>query len=217
MHLAVCVEGQTEEEFIKVVLAARLRALGIAPDPILIGSGRERGGGSVTIKQLTADMARLYHTHDAVTSLVDFYGFQRRGGRTVDVLEAHLRGEIGKVVGDGWDEQRVLPYVQMHEFEGLLFSDVSAFASLSEATTESVDALQAIRTQFPSPEQINDNSDTAPSKRIAGVVPKYNKRVDGPLLAEIIGMDTIRAECPRFNAWITRLEALNPDADLAPE
>ena len=91
-------------------------------------------------------MARLYHTHDAVTSLVDFYGFQRRGGRTVDELEAHLRGEIGKVVGDGWDEQRVLPYVQMHEFEGLLFSDVSAFASLSEATTESVDALQAIRT-----------------------------------------------------------------------
>ena len=217
MHLAVCVEGQTEEEFIKVVLAAHLRPLGIEPYPILIGNGRERGGGSVTMKQLTADMARLYHTHDAVTSLVDFYGFQRRGGRTVDELEVHLRGEIGKVAGDGWDEQRVLPYVQMHEFEGLLFSDVSAFASLIEATTESVDALRAIRAQFPSPEQINDNSDTAPSKRIAGVVPKYNKRVDGPLVAEIIGMDAIRAECPRFNAWITRLEALNPDADLAPE
>ena len=42
MHLAVCVEGQTEEEFIKVVLAARLHPLGIAPDPILIGGGRER-------------------------------------------------------------------------------------------------------------------------------------------------------------------------------
>ena len=217
MRLAVCVEGQTEEEFIKVVLAAHLYPLGIEPDPILIGSGRESSGGNVTVKQLTVDMVILYQTHDAVTSLVDFYGFQRRGGRNVDELEAYLRGEIGKVVGDGWDEQRVFPYVQMHEFEGLLFSDVSAFASLIEATTESVDALRAIRAQFPTPEQINDNSDTAPSKRIAGVVPRYNKRVDGPLLAEIIGMDTIRAECPRFNAWITRLEALNPDADLAPE
>ena len=77
--------------------------------------------------------------------------------------------------------------------------------------------LRALRAQFPTPEQINDNSDTAPSKRIAGVVLRYNKRVHGPLLAEMIGMDTIRAECPRFNAWITRLEALNPDADLARE
>ena len=162
MRLAVCVEGQTEEEFIKVVLAAHLRPLRIEPDPILIGRGRESGGGSVTVKRLTVDMALLYQTHDAVTSLVDFYGFQRRGGRTVDALEAHLRGEIGRVVGDGWDEQRVFPYVQMHEFEGLLFSDVSAFASLIGATTESVDALRAIRAQFPTPEQINDNSDTAP-------------------------------------------------------
>ena len=32
MHLAVCVEGQTEEEFIKVVLAAHLRPLGSDPD-----------------------------------------------------------------------------------------------------------------------------------------------------------------------------------------
>ena len=129
MRLAVCVEGQTEEEFVKKVLDARLRPRGVEPAPILIGTGVGEGGGSVTVKRLTSDMVRLYHSHDAVTSLVDFYGFQRKGDRTVEALEEYLLEKIRETVGDGWDENRVFPYVQRHEFEGLLFSDVNVFAT----------------------------------------------------------------------------------------
>ena len=115
IRLAVSVEGQTEEEFVKRVLDEHLRPLGVAPEPILIG-------GSVTVRRLASDMALLYHSHDSVTSLVDYYGFQRKGDRSVEALEAHLREKTGERVGAGWDENRVFPYVQMHEFEGLLFS-----------------------------------------------------------------------------------------------
>ena len=107
IRLAVSVEGQTEEEFVKVVLDEHLRPLGVAPEPVLIGVGARAGGGSVTVRRLASDMALLYHSHDSVTSLVDFYGFQRKGDRSVEALETHLREKTGEQVGAGWDEDKV--------------------------------------------------------------------------------------------------------------
>ena len=80
IRLAVSVEGQTEEEFVRTVLAPHLRLGGIGPEPILLGTGRGGRGGNVTVEGLSADMAKLYHAFDAVTSLVDLYGFRGRSG-----------------------------------------------------------------------------------------------------------------------------------------
>ena len=103
----------------------------------------------------------------------------------------------------------MIPYVQQHEFESLLFSDVDAFAAvLPGVSNEVVPTLRHIRSQFPSPEDINDNPATAPGKRIAGVMPEYRKVVHGPLIAGETGLDAIRRECRRFNAWMERLETL---------
>ena len=211
IRLAVSVEGQTEEEFVKVVLDEHLRPLGVAPEPVLIGIGARAGGGSVTVRRLASDMALLYHSHDSVTSLVDFYGFQRKGDRSVEALETHLREKTGEQVGAGWDENKVFPYVQMYEFEGLLFSNVDVFATQIDFPRDSVAALRAVRERFTTPEDINDNYETAPSRRIASVIPRYDKRLHGPILAEGIGLDRIRAECPRFDAWVRRLEALGAE------
>ena len=86
---------------------------------------------------------------------------------------------------------------------------MSAFESELIAPDECVEQLRIIRENFSTPEDINDSSDTAPSKRISNLIPDYNKRIDGPLLAEEIGLSTIRAECPRFNSWIMRMESLS--------
>ena len=210
IRLAVSVEGQTEEEFVKVVLDEHLRPLGVAPEPVLIGIGARAGGGSVTVRRLASDMALLYHSHDSVTSLV-FYGFQRKGDRSVEALETHLREKTGEQVGAGWDENKVFPYVQMYEFEGLLFSNVDVFATQIDFPRDSVAALRAVRERFTTPEDINDNYETAPSRRIASVIPRYDKRLHGPILAEGIGLDRIRTECPRFDAWVRRLESLGAE------
>lgn len=208
IRLAVSVEGQTEEEFVKDNLSAHLLSHGVEAEPILIGAGTDGGGGNVTVRRLASDMARLYHSYDVVTSLVDFYGFQKKGERTVDALEAHILQTIREQIGEGWDENRVFPYVQRHEFEGLLFSNVDVFATQNDFPDDCVAALRAVRQEFTLPEDINDSPQTAPSKRIANVIPRYSKRLHGPILAEEIGLDTIRAECPRFNAWVARLEVL---------
>ena len=205
IRLAISVEGQTEEEFVKQFLADHLREKGVDPRPILLGSARGRSaGGSVSVKQLALEMKHLSKSCDAVTSLVDFYGFRHKGDRTVDELEEVLCQQFGR----RWHPKKVIPYIQLHEFEGLLFSDASVFASLVYAPAGSVEALRNICSQFPTPEDINDNKDTAPSKRIAKVIPRYKKTVYGPLLAMEIGLDKIRAECPRFNGWVTKLESL---------
>ena len=153
-------------------------------------------------------MAILYYSFDAVTSMVDFYGFRDKGDRAIGDLEAYLLTEIAARVGSRWDPSRAFPYVQKHEFEGLLFSDVSVFATQIDMPHECVTTLLTVREQFMTPEDINDHLETAPSKRLADAIPRYKKVSHGAMIAEQIGLDAIRAECPRFNAWLTRLESL---------
>ena len=209
IRVAISVEGQTEEEFVKRALAQHLRPMVIEVQPILIGRARGAGsrGGNVTVDRLTSEMAALCYSFDAVTSLVDFYGFRDKGSRTVEQLEDDLRNETSKRV-PGVNPLRVFPYVQRHEFESLLFADVEGFATVSHHALQAVDSLRSVRAQFPTPEDINDDPATAPSKRIAATIPRYRKRVHGPDVAERIGLNAIRAECPRFDDWLTRLESL---------
>ncbi len=209
IRVAISVEGRTEEEFVNNVLVGHLRGSGVEPTPILLGRARGRfGGGNVSVERLVLEMAHLLDSFDVVTSLVDFYGFRRKGDEMVDELEKDLTRQIRKKLGHRWHPEKVLPYVQQHEFEGLLFSDVDAFANAIDVSEESIEKLRRIRLEFPTPEDINDNSDTAPSKRIVKVIPRYRKTVHGPLLAMETGLAAIRAACPRFGDWVTRLESL---------
>lgn len=201
IRLAISVEGPTKEEFVNNVLANHLRKSGVEPQPILLN-------GNVTVEQLASDMAKLIWSFDRVTSLVDFYGFRDKNDASRGHLEQNIHNAVDIKINRSWNQSYVIPYVQQYEFEGLLFSDVDAFTKLIGVSHTSIQNLRDIRSQFPTPEDINDSKDTAPSKRIKKVIPRYNKKVDGPLLAMEMGLAAIRAECPRFNDWVTSLESL---------
>ena len=202
IRLAIAVEGDSEEEFVNLVLVEHLRAGGVETTPISLD-------GNISAPRLASEMAKLSWSFNAVTSLVDFYGFRGKGNATVEELERRIDSEIGGMTGSVRSESRVFAYVQQHEFEALLFSDVAVFHHLKDMSNELVESLQSIRDCFPTPEHIDDSPATAPSKRIENTLPDYAKSVDGPLLAEQIGLDAIRAECPRFNAWVERMESLS--------
>ncbi len=70
--------------------------------------------------------------------------------------------------------------------------------------------LKRIAASFPSIEHIDDGPMTAPSKRIIELIPAYegSKPSAGPDIAEFIGLAAIRAACPHFDSWLTRLESL---------
>ena len=120
-------------------------------------------------------------------------------------VEEQLLNDLAAEMGNGFDRRRFVPFVVLHEFEGLLFSDCDDFArgvgkpALSEP-------FQAIRNQFESPEHINDSPTTAPSKRVEQLIPGYVKPLLGNLAAIEIGLDKIAAACPHFNAWIAELK-----------
>ncbi len=102
---------------------------------------------------------------------------------------------------------RFIPYVMMHEFEALLFSDCERFAR-GIGQPNLVKTLTAVREKYASPEEINDSPVTAPSKQVIGIFPKYEKPFHGNVAALEIGLERIRTECPTFNDWITELEGL---------
>ena len=159
IRLAISVEGPTEEEFVKNVLGSHLQTKGVYANPIGLG-------GDVTVGKLASDMARLYWSFDFVTSLVDFYGFRDKGSLTRCELVESINGDIDGRIRRSWDQTRVFPYVQQYEFEGLLFSEVCVFSGLIDVPDGAVECLRKIRSQFRTPEEINDDKDTAPSKRI---------------------------------------------------
>ena len=90
----------------------------------------------------------------------------------------------------------------------MLFADVTVFELLEDVDDDAIAELGRVRATFDTPEGINDGPDTAPSKRILAIMPTYNKRRDGPDLAATIGLDAIRSECRRFDAWVSRMESL---------
>ncbi len=207
IRLAISVEGQTEEEFAKDVLKEHLKPFGVDVTPVQVGSARNRWkGGNVSESALIAEMRLLSHNFDAVTSLVDFYGFRGKRDRTADELVADLREELRGELGPR--ARCVIPYVQLHEFEGLLFSRPEAFRSVPAAQEAAVAELLDARARFASPEDINDSAATAPSKRIKKALARYQKAVHGPRIARKIGLETIRGECTRFDGWLAALEAL---------
>lgn len=210
--IRVCIvcEGQTEVEFVKNCLAPHLLHHQLLAFPSLLQapSGKHRGG-RVTVERLVKFISHQYHQTDRITTLVDFYGFQDRHGRSRAQLEADIRIGIAAAT-KGYNAHFVLPYVQMYEFEGLLFTDPDAFEWVGDGWNEqSRAALIKVRQAFESPEEINNSQETSPSKRILAIFEEgsYSKTEHGPLIAEAIGIEAIRKQCPAFNEWVSKLEA----------
>jgi hypothetical protein len=119
-------------------------------------------------------------------------------------VEEALLEDIGEKVGD---TRRFVPFVMMHEFEGLLFSDCEAVSrAIGQLNVRG--KLEAIRNEFDSPEEIDDSPDTAPSKRVAGIIAGYEKPLHGVLGIIEIGLPRIRSQCPHFDDWLCRLESI---------
>jgi hypothetical protein len=210
-RLCVVCEGPTESEFVLSCLEPHLSAHGLLAYPSILQarSGNHRGG-RVTIERLGKHLAWECHQTDRITTLVDYYGFRDRGGRNQSELEAAILEEAQKWGRNRLDPRFVRPYVQMHEFEALLFADIEHFQLVLDGWNPTThDQLRTIRDTFPNPEKINDSPETAPSQRILRIFAngEYSKTEHGPLIAEKIGLPTIRDACPGFHAWLSALES----------
>jgi Domain of unknown function (DUF4276) len=148
-----------------------------------------------------------------VTTMFDFYalpqdfpGYQAAIHSTDPYQKAAL---VQQALATDIASQRFIPYIQLHEFEALLFSDIDALCSTCNLSQKHNTELKAVRNSFSTPEHINDNSQAAPSKRILNIHDSYEKIIDGVQTAKAIGLAKLRQECLHFNEWLEKLEALN--------
>lgn len=210
--LIVC-EGPTEQEFCNCILLPHLLSYGISLSAPLV---KKSNGGIVSWHALRHQI--LNHLREEgvmVSMLIDFYGIKDQHGfpaweksKEISSKTDRIHFLLDKMRDDLPQEyrNRFLPYIQLHEFEGLLFSDSRAFRSIFSSEEADLLEIERIIAEYPNPEEINNNPETAPSKRLINAIPGYNKIVYGNIIAEQIGLQTIRKKCPLFNDWITFLE-----------
>lgn len=221
-RLIIVVEGQTEEAFVTHVLAPHLNGLGVYASATIVGKivalrrgHRHRGGGHFKHWKNDLDTILKHDRSDGlrVTTLFDLYGLpddfpglqdhesDRDTNRRCDALQHAL----GEVVND----RRFIPYLQRHEFEALVLASLDSLECLLDDETD-LQQLSVLRSSIADVpvEDINDGPDTAPSKRLEATIPGYSKTVHGPLVTHDAGLTRLRQQCPRFDAWLTRLEAL---------
>jgi hypothetical protein len=216
-RVRVLVEGQTEQAFIRDILRPHFDLRQTYLHAVLL----KRQGGIPPYARAKDVIVRSLKEDGAVicTTMVDFYGMPADWpGRDqanhchgcagkADIVENTILEDIVGHLGTSFNPRRLMPYVQMHEFEALLFSSpVKLAESLGDKKLSST--FLTIRNEFPTPEEINDNRETCPSRRIEGVFQSFKKTIDGVTAASRIGLEIMRQECPHFNEWVTKLEYL---------
>lgn len=226
-EIVAIVEGPTEQTFVRDQLAAYLGARAITIWAVLPGRTRKRGGVRKW-ESAKADIIRTLKEGRYCTTMFDYYGMPVDWPGRQDAaakawtdrgrhVEAALLDDIADRMGDNFNRSQFIPYVQVHEFEALMFADVSKLA----ATCASVcgfsagyltDKFRKILDEAGNPEAINDDYETCPSRRIEKHVRGYRKPLYGPIIAQRIGLPNLRSACTHFSDWVAKLENLaNPE------
>ena len=209
-RLFIVVEGQTEEAFVKELMTPYFAQTGIYDvRPVIIQTSKGHKGGFVNYEHLKNDLLRLLKSQGQdviVTTFVDFFRCpELPNQKDIDALPSHLQKveEMEKSIYNDINDWRFIPYIQLHEFEALLFSAVNGFEMYFENQISK--EIQGIIDSYDNPEEINSAPETAPSKRLIRIIPSYDKVIYGNIVALEIGLPTIISKCPRFRVWIDNL------------
>ena len=209
----ILVEGQTEEHFIKRVLLDYLHEKKIHIIPVLIKtkevkSGPNYKGGVNSYHQIKKDLQRLLRDSSVVvvTTMFDYYGLPR------DFPDHSSTGDCYqkvKVAEDSFateiHNQKFIPYLQLHEFESILFTSPTSIANTMNTSEKTMKKLQTIRNSVTSPEEIDEGEETHPSRRLEKLFLNYNKPLHGTLISTRIGIQQIIDNCPHFKQWVEHL------------
>ena len=217
IRVIVICEGQTERDFCRTILAPFYRE----KSDILIQAPliKKTKGGIVKWDVLKKQILQhLKHEPDAyVTTFIDYYGLygcqfpyrdeaeaQPNKYNRLSILEKGMKEEVEDTL-----RYRFFPYIQLHEFEALLFNEKDIFyINIPKEDIVNKEELDSTFNEYKNPEMINDIRESSPSHRLARIISGYDKIVHGCILAEAIGLDKMREKSPHFHEWLSKIEQL---------
>lgn len=211
----ILVEGHTELGFVKRVLSGYMgKSIQLIPTihtTKIVKSGHDFKGGVTTYHRIEKEVLNLLADSSAalVTTMFDYYGlphdFPGFSSKTGD-CHNQVR-QLEKAFADKVANDKFMPYIQLHEFEALLFSAPEVIDVIMSGKQLTNSNLKKIRAAYNTPEDINDSPITAPSKRIEGEYSDYQKTLHGQTISEEIGITKILEECKHFSEWIQKIKA----------
>lgn len=223
-RLYLVAEGETEEKLSKRLLGPHLLTRNVEVIPIVVETSRDerqrkrKGGGdwSKWRKELQKVLGEHRGGEEVVTTWFDLYGLPRgfpgldQFGQDRDTVRR--ASELENALAREFNAPQFIPNLQRHETEALVFVDLDRLELLLLDDPDAKAGLEALRTEVrgKNPEDIDDGENTAPSKRLESRIPGYRKIIHGVPTIEAIGLGPLRARCPRFDAWVKRLELLDP-------
>lgn len=207
----IVVEGQTEQEFVNSVISPYLQNFGILNvTPILIRTSRTGRGGMVSYSHLANTIKPLLMSKNndyIVTTFIDFFRLPNDMPHYEDCMKKPNKIDqirsLEEAINESIDDRRFFSYIQLHEFEALLFSSNKGFEYYF--SDEYAKATASVVSSYDNPEDINSSPEGAPLKRLLAIKPDYNKVLEGNLIALEVGIKTILEKCPRFAEWIDKI------------
>ncbi|MGZ8907913.1 MAG: DUF4276 family protein [Methylobacter sp.] len=223
IRVYVICEGQTEETFIRDVLAPILAHRQIFLTARGINTSKGHKGGALTYERVKRFVINSLKEdqNTVITTFFDLYALDnhfpdfQKSYKFTDVyqkvvsLEQAFKADIAQ--NNPSFTGRFFPYIQPYEFEGLLFSAIEKLTELEADWKKTTADLQTIRNNAQTPEHINDGFDSKPSARLKQHLrnPKFDKVLHGVIAIENIGIDKLLNECQHFAQWYQQLNDLN--------
>lgn len=207
-------EGPSEEEFVNTILRKYFLSFEIYDvRPILMSTSKGHKGGDVKYDRLKYNINSLLSQERdiIVTTFIDF--FRLRTDFPMYVEAQRLNDKIRRVelleqaLSTAINNSRFVPYIQLHEFEGLLFAASDGFDYLTDISERNLERLREAVTEKENPELLNDGEETAPSKRLERLIPGFdnNKPFYGGIIADVNTIKPVLERCIRFRAWVEAL------------
>ena len=211
------VEGQTEAEFVKTILYNYLWPRDIFINPIIVSTKKKKNitlarGGYSKYRLAKKDILGSLNRGDNpyVTTMIDYYNLpiDYPGQNNIPSGDCYNKVEhLEQQLANDINNRRFIPYLQLHEFEAILFTSPPEICK-ALVDNDKLGQLEAIKNSFQNPEEINDNPESCPSRRIINLFSEYNKVLHGGLISLRIGLSSIRRACPHFNNWLSKIENL---------
>ncbi len=215
-RLHILCEGQTEETVVREVVSAYFEGADVYVTASILKTKRPAGGPSYRgglsgWNKISTEIGLLLRDSSitVLTTLFDYYGLPldvpgmatRPTGSPYDRVT-----HVERAMADAVSDPRFLPHLVLHEIEAWVLLGHGALGELT-GDAALAQSIETIVNGAQGAELVNDGADTAPSKRILGLYPRYRKTSDGPLVIAEIGIDTIRKACPHADAWFTAVNA----------
>ncbi len=221
-YLHILCEGQCEAQFVKKYLSVFLKKYNTDVNYSIITTNFDKKvkGGNTDYKKIKSEIINLLKDPNMVlTTFIDFYKLPNNFPQYQDCKKSNEIYHIKKCLENSFFENinnatssshinsnRFIPYIQLHEFETLLFADIDNLTTHFGKSKIDKDKMRRIlKNKDNNPELINNNY--PPSKIISELITEYPsaKLLISGILLKNINIEKIKETCPSFNEWLQKI------------